>query len=87
LHFKVEPQLKEMLKKVAELEGVSVSAIVRRAVERLLEQYRHEVVRIQITKRLWWKVKEAARARNVSPSEIVSMAIKQILDKFRQAQT
>ncbi len=40
VQVKVEPELREALLKIAEAEGVSVSALVRRAVERLLERHR-----------------------------------------------
>ncbi len=40
VQVKVEPELREALLKAAEAEGVSVSALVRRAVERLLERHR-----------------------------------------------
>jgi hypothetical protein len=40
VHFKAEPALKEALLKAAAAEGVLVSELVRRAVERLLAQYK-----------------------------------------------
>jgi hypothetical protein len=82
---KLEPELLEAVKRLAEAEGVSVSAVVRRAVERLLELYRETVpIIIKAEPELYNAIISATAMLDMPKSTIATKAIEQLLEQYRR---
>jgi Arc/MetJ-type ribon-helix-helix transcriptional regulator len=84
--FHVTRELKKMLEEVAQRQGVSVSEIVRKAIQWLLETYNGETVKITLTPAVRQALEELVRRgmyRNVE--DAIHDAIHQLLQRLNSA--
>jgi metal-responsive CopG/Arc/MetJ family transcriptional regulator len=88
---KVSRRLREALEMAAEAEGVSISELARRAIERLLERYRgkprrEEMVMLsfRIPHGLLQALDVYARRMNMTQSDVVRYAVAKTLEKLKE---
>jgi uncharacterized protein (DUF1778 family) len=90
IRVRVGSELREMVERAAAAEGVSISALVKRAVARLLEGYSQRVemvlVDFHLPRRLLQTLDEYAQQMGTTRAAVVRTAISQMLEKMKMTQ-